>query len=137
MSDYNFSDFGDDLGELIEDIEVSAQKKFLNGEVRELRKRAIKEARNIVTERTGEYIKGFKYERAKVKENRTYAKTINDADHSHLVEYGHINVDKAGNEHGFTQGKHVIANVSDEYQDEFYENAEQFIADAIQKSGLD
>jgi hypothetical protein len=134
---YTFEDFGNDLGVLLENVDDKTQKKFLNSEARALRDEARKEAENVVEEHTGSYFDGFKYERAKTKNKRTYAKTINDSNHGHLVEDGHIIVGKDGKERGFVKGKHVIANASEAYKDTFNQNAEDFVAEAIGKSGLD
>lgn len=136
MPGYSLTDMGNDLGGLIDCLDENEKKKFLNKEVRALSKASIQVAKEKVEEQTGDYLDGFKTEKAKTQNGKTFAKSVNDSNHGHLIEDGHINVDKNGNEHGFTQGKHVIAEATENYRETYYENTEDFVAKAISKSGL-
>jgi len=75
-----------------------------------------KEARSKVKKRDNVYHKRFK--RGKVfkdPEGKFVVRVINSAPHAHLIEYGHRQVTKNGQEVGFVTGKKVMKNGIDNF----------------------
>jgi hypothetical protein len=80
------------------------------------RKYAVKNGKELVKKRTGLYHKSWKTGKAFINngEYKIYVKNL--APHAHLIEEGHRNIDKAGNEHGFTKGKKVLETSMQEFE---------------------
>lgn len=75
-----------------------------------------KEARSKVKKDTGTYHKRFK--RGKVfkdPEGKFVVRVFNSSSHAHLIEYGHRQVTKSGQEVGFVTGKKVMKNGIDNF----------------------
>lgn len=106
-------------------------KKFLRTEGRKLKTATKKKARKKVKKKTGNYLKGIK--NGKVYTYRGNGGTSirvyggKPAHHAHLIEYGHIIKNKAGEEVGFAPGYHVFQEAADEFQPEFYSDTQKFI----------
>lgn len=88
---------------------------------------AAKNARKKVNKVTGNYHKGWQRGRAYKKVTGEYQVRIgNTSKHAHLVEKGHIVIDKYGNEHGYKKGTPVLEDTIQEfeakYMKEFIEN---------------
>lgn len=106
-------------------------KKFIRTEGRKLKTATKKKARKKVKKKTGNYLKGIK--NGKVYTYRGNGGTSirvyggKPAHHAHLIEYGHIIKNKAGEEVGFAPGYHVFQEAADEFQPEFYSDTQKFI----------
>lgn len=68
-----------------------------------------RKSRALVKKKTGNYHKAFKRGKVwKAKGDKIIVRVLNTSPHGHLIEYGHRQVTKDGQEVGFTQGKHVM-----------------------------
>lgn len=95
-------------------------------------KQDIKVARKLtyenVEERTGNYKKNWKSEKAKRGTLGTlYSKAGNRAHHAHLIEKGHRNVDSNGVEHGYTSGIPIMQWANEEIDEFVKEELEKFL----------
>lgn len=112
-------------------------KSFMKKAGNKLKKQTVFKAERVVKRKTGNYMEGFKAGKPyRYQGTDDCIRVYNGAPHAHLIEYGHKQTDKAGNDLGFTPGKHILENAGREYEDEFYDDIENFIDDMLSDSGL-
>lgn len=106
------------LSEFQRDLLEVAQNKLPRESLKVMRKIGSKartkvaaHARGAVKKDTGMYHKRFKRGKAfKDADGQFVIRVINSAPHAHLIEYGHRQVTKSGDEVGFVPGKNVMSN---------------------------
>lgn len=81
-----------------------------------------------IDQRTGNYLKSWKSDKAKFSGKGNLYKVWGNKDNkSHLIENGHRNVDKNGVEHGFTPGYQVLKHAQEEAQKDIENLLEEFV----------
>lgn len=111
-------------------------KEFLKKSGNKLRNKILSIVKVRVNENTGNYYKSIKRGKVYDFKGDLAVRAYSTAPHAHLIEYGHINKDRTGKEHGFTRGKHIFTTASKEFEDEFYSDTEKFVDDIFMKSGF-
>lgn len=106
-------------------------KKFIRREGNKLRKKTAAAAKAKVKKNTGKYYKSIK--RGKVYVYRgngaTATRVYSSAPHGHLIENGHRQVTKDGEELGFVPGKHVFEEAGKAFEGEYNEDVDDFLDD--------
>jgi len=128
-----FTAFEKNLLKLANDTMPKESKKFMGKEGTKLRKVTLATAKRKVKKDTGNYFKSIK--KGKVyKYNGTWAiRDYSYAPHAHLIENGHRQVTKDGQEIGFVQGEHVFEEASKQFESQYYDDAQTFIDEVIDK----
>lgn len=134
---HELDDFMKDMMELANDKLPKESKKFLKKNANKLKTRTKNKAEELgILEQTGNYYKGFKSGKVYDYQGTLACRAINSSPHAHLLEYGHMQKDKSGNELGFIPGFHPFEKAMQDYLDEYYSNCEDFIGDMINNKGL-
>ena len=158
MADWNIKEldvFGDKLFELAQEQFPKETKQFLRKQGSELNKKVKKKAKKEVKKgpdniyhkgkakrkktEADRYHKGFKRGKAYYHtQSGSYAvRVYNTRSHAHLIEYGHVQLDKDKKpvKHGekFVKGRFVLRDTGDTFAPEFETAAETFIDDMLDK----
>ena len=122
---------------IAQDTMPRESKKFMRQEGRKLRTVTRKKARKKVKKKTGNYLKGIKTGKVyKYKGNDALAIRVygsKPAHHAHLIEYGHIIRNKAGNEIGFVKGYNVFSEAGNDFRKTFEDDTNKFINEVADK----
>ena len=107
-------------------------KDFMGKAGNELKKTIKATARRKVTQRTGNYHKSIKRGRVWNRNGSVSVNVYSDDNKAHLIEKGHRIVvggklGEGGQEVGFIKGKYIFQEGSDDYFEEFEEEAEEFL----------
>lgn len=89
----------------------------LNEIARNFKKDVVKETESKVKKHTGKMIKGFKLDKAKGYNENLSIDFRGTAPHFHLIENGHEQVTKDGKSIGWVEGKHIVRDMREKYQD--------------------
>ena len=151
MADWNIEEldvFGDKLFELAQKQFPKETKQFLRKQGNELNKQVKKTAKKRVGKNgksqqekhtNKRYLTGFKHGRVyRHAASNSYAvRVYNTRPHAHLIEYGHVQLDKDKKpvKHGekFVKGRFVLQDTGDAFAPEFETAAETFIDDMLDK----
>lgn len=135
--DFNFSELYDFTYKLLDIAERKMPrevKAFLRNEGTKLRRFTVKEARTKVKQLTGNYVKGIKRGKVYIYEgDTTSVRVYGSSPHSHLIEYGHRNVTKSGEEVGYVKGKRVFETSRKQFEPIFHADCEDFVDDLLDK----
>jgi len=139
----------DGLDDLARDLLAASQnisngkfsKAFLRKEGKKLTKKTLNTAKARVNKKTGNLFKGIKTGKVYKFGGRDGALSIrayggSPSNHIHLLNSGHIIVDRAGNERGFKEGLHFFDDAAKEFEGEYVEDCEVFIDKMLDKHGL-
>lgn len=129
------TEFQDNIDRLIVTAFPKQQEKFLKKEANKLLKEMRKTARSRVGKVTGNYLKGFKKGRKVYKwpDNSLNLRVYNKAPHAHLIENGFRLTSWKGRFIRFIPGKHVIADSSKAFEEQFAKDVEDEMIDYIVK----
>lgn len=130
-----FSDFDKKLLKIANDKMPKESKKFLRNEGTKLKNKTLKNAKEKVQKDTGNYHKSIKRGKVYKYDGSLSIRAYSSAPHAHLLEFGHIQVDSEGNEHGFVEGKHIFEDTKKEFENKYYDDCQKFI-DNMLKKGL-
>lgn len=125
--------FTKDILAMANDKLPKESKKFLRKEGTALKRIVVKTARSKVKKDTGTYFKGFKRGKAYKYKGVLSIRVFNSSPHAHLIEDGHRQVTKNGEEIGFVQGKHVLDTASKQFENQYFNDSEKFIEENISK----
>lgn len=107
---------------------------FLRTEGNKLRKATTGNAMQKVRELSGNYHKSIKRGKTYKYEGDSLSVRVYSGDpKSHLIEYGHRIVDKAGQERGFKPGEHVFEESAQQFGNQFVSDCEKFIDKMLDK----
>jgi hypothetical protein len=112
------TEFQEDLLEIAQEKLPKQTNKIMRKIGSKARTQVARLARSTVNKDTGMYHKRFK--RGKVfkdDDGQIVVRVYNSAPHAHLIEYGHRQVTKDGEEVGFTPGKHVMVQGMKKFDD--------------------
>jgi hypothetical protein len=127
-------DFASDLIGLAQEKVPKEVNKFMRKEGTKLRKLTLKKAKSAVKKDTGNYFKGIKRGRVYLYEgDQKSIRVYGASPHSHLIEYGHRQITKSGQETGFVKGHRVFEKSAKEFEDEYFDDVEDFIDDLLDK----
>jgi hypothetical protein len=122
------------LLDLANDKMPKESRKFLKKNASQLSKVTKKKAKSLgIDEQTGNYYSHFKAGKVYMFRGNLSCRSFNSSPHAHLLEYGHMKVTKDGHEVGFTPGFHIFEKATTEFQNKYYENAEKFVDDLLDK----
>lgn len=126
--------FTDELLELADKKMPKETRKFLRIEGGKLRKITVAEAKQKVKKRTGNYLRGIKRGKVyKYEGDQTAIRVYGSSPHSHLIEHGHRQVTKDGQEIGFVKGSKVFEQSRKQFEPIFYKDCEDFVDDLLDK----
>lgn len=132
-------EFVKDMLSLAQDTLPNESKKFLKKNANQLKTSSKNKAKSLgIIEDTGSFYNGFKAGKVYKYEGNLSCRAINSSPHAHLLENGHIQTDKAGNSvgKGFVPGFHYQQRATEEFQNKYYNNCENFIDDMLKNKGL-
>lgn len=92
----------------------------------ELKKEARKQTASAVDRITGRLERSYTV-KVSGEGSATHADLYNTAPHFHLVENGHIQTDRNGNEIGFVPGRQMVPAAVRNYEPTFYRNVEKLL----------
>ena len=137
--DFNIDEINDALkymDEIVEKLPREADK-FLRKEARKLKKETSARARSKIKKKTGNYIKGIKTGKPyKYKGKDKSIRVYNSAPHAHLIEDGHVQIDKNGKSHGFVEGKHIFEDSQRKFNKTFFKDCEDFVDELLNDGKL-
>ncbi|WP_238899366.1 HK97 gp10 family phage protein [Clostridium sp. YIM B02500] len=126
--------FTKDILAMANDQLPKESKKFLRKEGTALKRLVIKTAKTIVGKKTGNYMEGFKRGKAYKYKGSLAIRVYNSSPHAHLVENGHRQITKDGEETGyFVHGYHVVDKASKQFENKYFNDSEKFIEENISK----
>jgi hypothetical protein len=128
-----------DLLELAEEALPRESKKFLKKNAGQLARATKNKAKDLgIMDETGNYYSSFKSGKVYKYNGNMACRAINSSPHAHLLEYGHLQVDKEGKSvgKGFVPGFHVFEKTQKEFQSKYYDNCEEFVEEMIREKGL-
>lgn len=131
LDDIGFSELEKQLLKFIKDTYPRESKKFLKKEANKLTKKTLAKAKTSVKEDTGNYFKSIKTGKVYKFNGDLSCRTFSSNPVSHLVEFGHRQVTKDGEEIGFVEGKHVFEKASKDFEQEFYGDCKKFLDDML------
>ena len=124
--------FSKDLLKIAEKDLPIESKNFLRKNARKLATITKNTAKRLgIEDQTGEYYSKFKSGKVYKYHGNLSCRAFNSSNHAHLLEYGHMEKTKNGEK--FIPGFHVFEKASQEYQDVYYENCEEFIDKLLEK----
>lgn len=107
-------------------------KRFLKVQGNKLKKRVVGKVESRVNRVTGELIRSIKAGKVYKYDGSDSIRVYSSSPHAHLKEYGHRIVDVNGVEHGFKKGEHFFEDASNEYENEFIKDLEDFIDEVLE-----
>lgn len=126
-------DFTDKLLYMADKHMHSETRKFLRTEGGKLRKVTVSKAKQLVKQKTGNYLQGIKRGKVyKYEGDQTSIRVYGSSPHSHLIEYGHVQV-RDGKEVGFVKGKKVFEQSRKDFESVFYNDCEDFVDELLDK----
>ncbi len=112
-------------------------KNFLRREATRLNRESKKVAKFMgVKKKKGDFIKGFKRTKVRKGKKQFSISAINDSPHAHLLNNGHIQTDKYGNELGFVEGFFYMEKAKENFEEGHHDAVQDFIEDLIDKHGM-
>lgn len=131
---HELDDYSKQLLALANKTMPKESKVFLKKNARKLSGMTRKKAKSLgIDEQKGNYNESFKPGKVYKFNGYLSCRSINSSPHAHLLEYGHMQVTKGGQEVGFTPGFHVFEKAASDFQNEYYQNTEEFIDNALKK----
>lgn len=102
--------------------------KFIRKEGSQLRRRTKRLAEKRLDEKTGNYLEAITrgkpyFYKGQLLSIRVYS----GAPHAHLIEYGHRQVTKSGEEVGFVEGYHIFDDARKDFQRLYYRHCEKLV----------
>jgi hypothetical protein len=128
-----------DMLDLAQETLPKESKKFLKKNANQLKTATKNKAKELgILEETGNYYSGFKSGKVYKYNGSMACRAINSSPHAHLLEYGHLQIDKNGNEvgKGFVPGFHPFGKAQEGFKSKYYDNCETFIDEMIREKGL-
>ncbi|MBO7747356.1 HK97 gp10 family phage protein [Paenibacillus sp. MWE-103] len=127
-------DFADQLLVMAEKQMPKETRKFIQTEGNKLRRATLDKAKELTQKKTGNYVEGIKRGKVyKFEGDATVVRVYGSSPHAHLIEYGHRNVTKSGEEVGFTPGKRVFEKTRKAFEQEFVDDCDAFIDEMLEK----
>jgi len=111
-------------------------KPYLKREAKKLIKIQVEKAIELTEVNTGKFISSFRIGKPYVYGGSFAIRGYNNSPHAHLIDQGHIIVDKNGVEHGFKRGVHYVEKAKNQFEAQFYEDTQKFIDNMLNKYGL-
>lgn len=128
----SLTDFEKDLQNVMDNL-PDTTKKIFRMALAKCRIIVRRHTRKLVNKKTGNYYKAWRYSKVWESRNGFGGKLYNSAPHSHLVEYGHRQLDRFGNEIGFVKGKGVMDSANKEMEATWDENLEKAMDKVLEK----
>lgn len=120
MSDSGFDidckEFKESLEKAIKKYPDKAEERMIQISNR-FKKDVINETKRVVKVRTGKLVKGFKLAKIRGYGANIERDFMGTAPHFHLIENGHNQLDKNGVKKGFVEGKHIVKNEREKYDE--------------------
>ena len=136
---HELDDFTKDLLALAEKELPKETKKFIKKNANQLKTATKNKAKSVgIIEETGNYYKGFSSGKVYEYQGALSCRAYNGSPHAHLLEYGHLQTNKAGNSvgKGFVPGFHPFEKAYQDFMGKYYDNCESFIDDMLKNKGL-
>lgn len=132
-----FGDLERDLRNLEKALNDSSKKKsFLKKEGKKLKQVTVNVAKSRVKEKTGNYIRGIKEGKVYEYQGNYACRVYSTMPHAHLIEYGHIQLDRSGKEHGFKKGYHVFKDSKEKFDDEFSNDVNEYVGEIFKQNNF-
>ncbi|MDF2842475.1 MAG: Bacteriophage protein of unknown function [Herbinix sp.] len=100
------------------------------------KKRVVEVTRQRTSKHSGNLVKGFRLDKIKGYGMNMSKDFRGTAPHFHLIENGHNQVTKDGKKVGWVQGKHIVKDVRDEYQEIIPEVMQELYDDIVRECNL-
>jgi len=123
---HELTDFEKDLLKIANDIMPKESKKFLRDSGTKLKKKTSSKAKSKVKKDSGNYYKSIKRGKVYNYNDSLAIRCYSGDPKAHLLEKGHRQVTKNGEEVGWVNGYHVFEESEKEFQGTYYNDAEQF-----------
>jgi hypothetical protein len=130
---HEFTNFEKSLLRLANDTMPKETRKHLQSQGTKLKKVTLAKAKSKVKKGKGDYYKSIKRGKVYKYNDALSIRCYSSDPKAHLLENGHRQVAKDGQEIGFVPGYHVFEEAEKEYQSTFYNETEKFIDSVIDK----
>ena len=128
------TDFETDLMKFANDTMKKESKKFLRDTGTKLKKVTLSKAKSKVKKDSGDYFKSIKKGKVYKYNGDALAIRCYSGDPvAHLLEKGHRQVSKSGEEVGFVDGLHIFEEAEKEFENTYYDEAQRFVNQVIDK----
>lgn len=126
--------FEKDLMKFANDLLPKESKKFLRETGTKLKKVTLSKAKSKVKKDSGDYFKSIKKGKVyKYNGNELAIRCYSGDPVAHLLEKGHRQVTKNGEEIGWVDGLHVFEEAEKEFESTYYDVAQKFVNEVIEK----
>lgn len=98
-----------------------------------LKKKAIQKTPESKLEHKYKLKKSYHLSQTKQAGSTLYVEFWNSSPHFHLIERGHRIIDKAGKEHGFQPGAHMVEKSTQELEEEMPEEIEKWLDEVFKE----
>lgn len=134
----------DGLQELMNDLKKAIKvypdkaEKRLKAVARNFKKDVTSETESKIKKHTGNLIKGYKLDKIKGYNENMSIDFRGTAPHFHLIENGHNMVTKDGKTVGWVEGKHIVKDMRQSYQDHVMPiEMDKLLKDIVKECDLD